>query len=58
MKIQIALLAIFAASFLPSCESTALQAQPLILTCEDKKLMRKPYTPCPGEVIPVDCSCK
>jgi hypothetical protein len=57
MKIQIVLLAVFTASFLPSCETAPL-AQPLILTCEDMKLKRKPYTPCPGEAIPVDCSCK
>lgn len=58
MKIQIILFAILASILQPGCESTANKSQPLILTCEDKALMRKPYTPCPGDAIPVDCSCK
>lgn len=58
MKIQTLLLALFTASLLPSCESTAHKGNPLILTCEDKKLMRTPYTPCPGEGCKVDCCSK
>ena len=57
MKIQTLLLVLFAATLLPGCVTTEDTAQPLILTCEDRALMRKPYTPCPGEGCRVDC-CK
>ncbi len=56
MKIYALFLAIFATSLLSGCQ-TSPEAQPLILTSEDMALKQRPYTPCPGQAVPVDC-CK
>lgn len=56
MKIYALLLAIFATMLLSGCQ-TSPEAQPLILTSEDMALKQKPYDPCPGQAVPVDC-CK
>ena len=56
MKIHTLLLVIFATTLLSGCQITP-EAQPLILTSEDMALKQKPYDPCPGQAVPVDC-CK
>jgi hypothetical protein len=56
MKLYALLFAIFATTLLSGCQ-IAPEAQPLILTSEDMALKRKPYDPCPGQAVPVDC-CK
>ena len=56
MKIYTLLVALFATALLSGCQ-TYPEAQPLILTEEDMALKRIPYSPCPGQVVPVNC-CK